>query len=249
MTRRVAPRCRTVPGPRGRRLRWGGCSPARGSAAGGALPAPGSQRGALHRRDGRARGGAAGSGMERSGPGVAGRGGTLSACGRQLRPAGSGRGLTHTRLCVAGRSGPARSPGAGGSRGEDTGRPGVQCRPRPRGDGRAAGGNRRTAASLGRDPPPRGPDPRPEGSVGRGGQEAKAGRSRARGLRAERRVGPGLLPVGVCRSAPLAARKLWTPALPLRAAEGRGLRPGLAESPRRPTRVRGVGRGGGGRAP
>lgn len=125
----------------------------------------------------------------------------------------------------------------------------MQCRPRPRGDGRAAGGNRRTAASLGRDPPPRGPDPRPEGSVGRGGQEAKAGRSRARGLRAERRVGPGLLPVGVCRSAPLAARKLWTPALPLRAAEGRGLRPGLAESPRRPTRVRGVGRGGGGRAP
>ena len=178
-----------------------------------------------------------------------GGGGTLSACGRQLRPAGSGRGLTHTRLCVAGRSGPARSPGAGGSRGEDTGRPGVQCRPRPRGDGRAAGGNRRTAASLGRDPPPRGPDPRPEGSVGRGGQEAKAGRSRARGLRAERRVGPGLLPVGVCRSAPLAARKLWTPALPLRAAEGRGLRPGLAESPRRPTRVRGVGRGGGCRAP
>lgn len=119
MRRRVSPRCCTVPGGGGCA---GGCSSARGSAAGGGgpFPAPGSQRGGRHRRDGKARGGAAGSGMERSGPGWRGRGRggrTLSACGRQLRPAGSGRGLTHTRLCVAGRSGPARSPGVGGAGG------------------------------------------------------------------------------------------------------------------------------------
>lgn len=184
MRRRVSPRCRTVPGEGGSAAR--GCSSDRGSAAGGRPPSSPRlpvRSAAPERRESPRRGCRERNGAQRPG---GGGGGTLSACGRQLRPAGSGRGLTHTRLCVAGRSGPARSPGVGGSRGEDMGRPGVQCRLRPRGDGRATGGNGRTAASLGRDPPPHGPDPgpdpRPEGSVGRGGREAKAGRSRAHGL-------------------------------------------------------------------
>lgn len=171
MTRRVAPRCRTVPGPRGRRLRWGGCSPARGRAAGGALPAPGSQRGALHRRDGRARGGAAGSGMERSGPGVAGRRGDTLGVWATAAPGGQRPGInTHAPL-----RGRKERPGAlPGGWGEPGGGYGEAGRAVP-----AAA--ERGRQSSGREPP--------YGRLPRARPSAAWSRPPARGQRREGRAG------------------------------------------------------------